>query len=193
MRNQRSRRSFALERWQTQKINSRVTVLIAIGIGAVIGAVTVVAIGHMTYEWIIRFALASGVLTHSPYRPRGLADFETFEIMFTLWGNLFLYVLFGSIAGVFAAVQCIRFRRYWPHPTGRAVIALTLLNGIATLVGVGILIALVVSYTNFPALRSSTLPDWRYWNGIGIATIWGVGCLSINLVLPRLVRSIAAR
>ncbi|MEO1295311.1 MAG: hypothetical protein AAFW75_05820 [Cyanobacteria bacterium J06636_16] len=164
-------------------------------IGAcILGITSVAAIGSIAYDWITAWGIHTGVFTHDPIRNNQADGFgEALGLTFTVYAVLLLYLITGTIAGVLASVQFFRFSRYWSPRTKQPIIVVTLLNGIATLVGTGMLSGLLAVRLFTDWSRSSEPITSTYAVVTWIANILALGLLSLNFLMPRLVRSMAAR
>ncbi|MEO1094362.1 MAG: hypothetical protein AAFX01_05630 [Cyanobacteria bacterium J06638_28] len=147
----------------------------------------------MTYMWAMRLAIVSGIFIEDPYQSGGDTVGESLGLVIMVWVPFLFYLVVGPIAGAFAGAQVARFSRWWSPETRGRILKLTLLNAITTIVGSGILTGIMAARNAFPWLQNPIPPNGYYQFAIRIATILGLGLLSINVILPQLVRSIGAR
>lgn len=169
--------------------------------GCIVGAVTVLIVGHFSYEWIMQLALTTDVFAEPPDFAAGGFEAagggktvgQSMGFVISFYALSFLFVIIGLITGVVASGHLERFSHWWSYQTREPIIVLTLLNGIATFITSGILTSLFWVYFVHSKSMQSSPYEFRFRAVVAIVILLSVGLLSLNFFLPRLVRRMAER
>jgi hypothetical protein len=167
-------------------------------LACVLGPTIMWAVGVITFEWVMRLAVANDVFTKTPTVEFGTGNAYTtgqaFGFTFFYFGLLFLYWVIGVGLGLFTAARVARFSRWWSQRTAMPILVMTLLNGIINLVGSSFLITLISVEFHYPQGKDP-VPFGSAYTLMRIATVALIASslLIFNRFLPQWVRKITGR
>ena len=156
-----------------------------LAIASGIGAVGVFCVGHIAYAIALNWAIAA-----DQFLSNSLEGSENYGELYAFWLNSLLYLFARLVIGVISTVQMSRTSHLWSSITWWKIGLLMLLSECLTCLGTGLLLGLLMASTAYPHLRRSNSPTVGYRLSYFLMTIGGIGLLSVNFWLPRLIRTL---
>ncbi|MGD1862476.1 MAG: hypothetical protein ACFB0E_21220 [Leptolyngbyaceae cyanobacterium] len=151
-----------------------------------IGAISVFYVGIVVYyEALYKAIAAEQLLGGNP-----LAGSENYVDAIMLMINAAIFLSAGLLVGLLTTVQIAHVTRLWSSRNWWLTGSLMLITELATCLGVGMLLGLLIGSNVYARDPNAPPPDYRLWQFL--LTHLGIGLIGTNFWLPRLIRMLSS-
>ncbi|MEM1311229.1 MAG: hypothetical protein AAGF98_17340 [Cyanobacteria bacterium P01_H01_bin.153] len=151
----------------------------------IIGATSVLYVGTIVYYDVLNKAIAADqLLAGDPF-----AGSENYGAGLALMINSAIFLFAGLLVGLLATVQIALMTRLWSSHTWRIGL-LMLITELATCLGVGLLLGLLIASNSYARDPNAPTPDYRLWQFFMVHL--GIALVGTNFWLPRLIRMLSS-